>query len=309
MILQTGQRTDIPAFYSTWLINRIKEGFVLVRNPYNPLSVTKYILTKETIDLIAFCSKNPKPLLAYWDEIKDFRQFWHMTITSFSKDIEPNVPCINEAMETFIDLSERVGSNHIVWRYDPIFLTKKYTFDYHIKTFSHMVETLYPYTDCVVISFLDIYDKILNNLKDIRRPSYKACLEIGKALIEIAHNRGLAVKTCSEGNLLASLGADTEGCFTKESFEAAFNCKIHLPKRPSARKNCNCFLHGDIGAYDTCLHQCQYCYANGKIENVLNNYKQHDPLSPFIIGHSTSADQVRVADSSKWLDLQSAFIF
>ena len=92
MIIQTGMRTDIPAFYSEWLVNRIKEKYVLVRNPYNPSQVTKYSLSPDVVDLIAFCTKNPAPMLPHMDILKPYGQYWFVTITPYGRDIEPNVP-------------------------------------------------------------------------------------------------------------------------------------------------------------------------------------------------------------------------
>lgn len=128
-------RTDIPAFYSQWFFNRIKEGFVLTRNPYNPSSVTKYVLSPTVVDCISFCTKNPSPIIDRLNEIKDFRQIWHVTITSYGKDIEPNVPSKIDVIESVKKLSAIVGKEKLFWRYDPIFISKKYSVEYHIRAF------------------------------------------------------------------------------------------------------------------------------------------------------------------------------
>ena len=127
MILNTGNRTDIPAFFSDWFFNRIQEGFVCVRNPYFPHQVTKYILDPQVIDIICFCTKNPKPMLSRLDLIKDYKQFWFVTITPYNQTIEPYVPNKNEIIRSFIELSKKIGSRCIGWRYDPIFLNDYYT--------------------------------------------------------------------------------------------------------------------------------------------------------------------------------------
>jgi hypothetical protein len=129
MIINTGQRTDIPAFYPKWLANRIKEGFVCVRNPYNPMQVSRYMINPEVVDAIGFCTKNPEPFFPYLELVKDYGQFWYVTITSYGKDIEPMVPDKERVIEAFKFLSERVGTNAIGWRYDPIFVSDKYTID------------------------------------------------------------------------------------------------------------------------------------------------------------------------------------
>lgn len=122
MIINTGCRTDIPAFYSKWLMNRIKEGYVLVRNPYYKSQVTRYSLSSDVVDCLAFCTKNPEPMLQYLDELDKYKQYWFVTITPYGKDIEPIVPDKEKVMESFKKLSEHIGVDSIGWRYDPIFI-------------------------------------------------------------------------------------------------------------------------------------------------------------------------------------------
>ena len=120
MIIQTGMRTDIPAFYSKWFLNRIKEGYVLVRNPYNERQVTRYCLAPDVVDLIAFCTKNPAPMLPYMNVLKPYGQYWFVTITPYGRDIEPNVPDKEKVMDDFKKLSDIVGVDSMGWRYDPM---------------------------------------------------------------------------------------------------------------------------------------------------------------------------------------------
>ena len=120
MIIQTGMRTDIPAFYSKWFLNRIKEGYVLVRNPYNERQVTRYCLAPDVVDLIAFCTKNPAPMLPYMNVLKPYGQYWFVTITPYGRDIEPNVPDKEKVMDDLKKLSDIVGVDSMGWRYDPM---------------------------------------------------------------------------------------------------------------------------------------------------------------------------------------------
>ena len=124
MIINTGMRTDIPAFYSEWFMNRVREGFVLVRNPYNQDRITRYELKPEVVDCIAFCTKDPQPMLKFHDELKIYHQYWFVTITPYGREVEPNVPPKETVMHDFILLSKAVGINCIGWRYDPIFIDK-----------------------------------------------------------------------------------------------------------------------------------------------------------------------------------------
>ncbi|MDE6658643.1 MAG: DUF1848 domain-containing protein, partial [Eubacterium sp.] len=251
MILQTGMRTDIPAFYSKWFINRIKEGYVLVRNPYNPTAVTKYKINPDVVDLIAFCTKNPAPMLEHMDILKPFGQYWFVTITPYGKEIEPNVPDKKQVAEDFKTLSKIVGIDSIGWRYDPIFITEKYSLDFHLKTFEKMAKLLSGYTNTCIISFIDLYKKVLKNFPQARMVSKEERLTIGKAFAEIGKKYGITIKACAEGNELAPYGVDCNGCLTQAVYEQALHTKLNMPKRKGQRGECACFLGNDIGAYDT----------------------------------------------------------
>lgn len=306
MIINTGMRTDIPAFYAKWLINRIKEGFVLVRNPYYPSQVTRYSLSPEVVDLIAFCTKNPGPMLPHMDVLKPFGQYWFVTITPYGKDIEPNVPDKQKVMEDFRKLSDIIGVDCIGWRYDPILVDAEHTVDWHISEFGQMAETLAGYTKTCVISFIDIYKKVARNFPEARVVDQKDRLTIGKAFIEIAREYDITIKPCAEGNDLAAYGADCSGCMTVKTFETALHAGLDVPKRGKNQRNgdCACLLGTDIGAYDTCGHLCKYCYANTRPELVKANMKKHDPKSPFLIGGSEQGDVIHEAEQKSWMDYQ-----
>ena len=306
MIINTGMRTDIPAFYHEWLINRIKEGFVLVRNPYNPSQVTRYSLSYEVVDLIAFCTKNPAPMLPHMDVLKPYGQYWFVTITPYGKDIEPNVPDKQKVMEDFKKLSDIVGVDSVGWRYDPIFVDDKHSADWHITQFEQMAAMLSGYTKTCVISFIDIYKKVERNFPEAREVFKKDRLTIGKAFIEIAKQHDITIRPCAEGNDLAPYGADCSGCMTVKTFETALHARLDVPKRSRNQRNneCACLLGTDIGTYDTCGHLCRYCYANTNAALVRENMKQHDPKSPFLIGNSLPGDAIHEAEQKSWLDLQ-----
>lgn len=159
MILNTGNRTDIPAFYTPWFMNRVKSGEVLVRSPYAENQVTRYRLDPSVVDLLVFCTKNPYPILPHLKSLSIFDTFWHVTITPYGRDIEPNVPSKRDILSAFQYLSHQIGANRIVWRYDPILINHTYTTAYHIEAFRSMAETLQGYTHQVVISFIDLYEK------------------------------------------------------------------------------------------------------------------------------------------------------
>ena len=308
MIINTGQRTDIPAFYPEWFANRLQEGFVCVRNPYDPQQVTRYRLDPSIVDLIGFCSKNPSPMFPFMHLLRDYGQYWYVTITPYGRDIEPNVPDKHRLLSDFRILSDMVGVDSIGWRYDPIFLSDRYTKDYHLKAFSQMARALEGATKTVVISFIDLYEKVKRNFPEVGKVLREDRIELGRAIIQIAASHGMTVKPCAEGNELAAFGADCSGCMTIPDYEKAIGQRLIVPKRKPARAECACYLACDIGAYDTCRHLCRYCYANSDRSRVLVNAKLHDPMSPFLLGNYEEGDRIHDAQQRSWIDRQMSFI-
>ena len=304
MIINTGQRTDIPAFYTDWFVNRLKVGFVLVRNPYNPRSVTRYRLSPEVVDLIGFCTKNPAPMLPHMDLLRPYGQFWYVTITPYGKEIEPGVPDKREVRDSFRRLSDTVGPDRMGWRYDPVFISGDYPAERHIKAFEYMAKSLSGYTRTAVISFVDLYEKTKRNFPEVRPVTAEQRLLLGKAFVEIAGQYGMTVRPCGEGDELARFGADCSGCMTVAMYEQALGRRLKVPKTAPARKECACYLGGDIGAYNTCGHLCRYCYANYDAATVRKNLAAHDPESPLLIGHLEPGDQVHEAKQESWIDPQ-----
>lgn len=305
MILNTGNRTDIPAYYSEWFYNRIKEGFVLARNPYYPEQVLKYKLSPEVIDCICFCTKNPGPMLDRLDEIKNFGQFWFVTITPYGKDIEPYVPDKEKVLSDFCILSERVGKNAVGWRYDPIFLSERYSMEFHISAFAKMAERLKGKTSQCVISFIDLYEKTKKNFPGVKAVSRQDAVMLTKELVRIAQKNEMKIYTCAEGDYLAEYGADCGGCMRTEVIERAIGCALKIPKsKKSSRETCNCLLGNDIGMYNTCPHGCLYCYANYDMSIVKENLKSHNPLSPLLVGGINPEDNIKDVRQESYIDNQ-----
>ncbi len=304
MIINTGQRTDIPAFYSDWFANRLKEGFVCVRNPYNPSQVSRYCLDPAVVDVIGFCTKNPSPMFKYMDLLKDYGQYWFVSITPYGRDIEPNVPNKHKLIEDFKHLSEMVGVNSVGWRYDPVFISERYTEEYHLHAYNQIASALDGYTETSVISFIDLYPKVRRNFPEAKKVDKEQRLRLGKAFVEIASAHGMTVKPCAEGNELAVFGADCSGCMKISDYEKAIGKKLDAPKKKGARAECVCYLACDIGAYNTCKHLCRYCYANAETEKVLAMSSLHDPESPFLIGSFQEGDKVHDVPQKSWIDEQ-----
>ena len=308
MIIQTGNRTDIPAFYAEWFANRLKEGFVLVRNPFNDRSVTRYVLDPSVVDLMVFCTKNPEPMLRYMDLLKPFRQYWFVTITPYGKDIEPNVPDKTAVMRTFRRFASIVGPDNICWRYDPIFIDETWTAERHIACFRAMCETLAGSTRTAVISFIDLYEKVKRNFPEVRTVPFRIQLELTQAFVEIGREYGMTIRPCGESKELEKAGADCSGCMTQSVFEEAIGQNLILPPNPNNRRECACYITGDIGAYNTCGHFCRYCYANADRNVVIRSMKNHDPSSPLLTGHIQPGDKISQAKQVSWIDPQMRLV-
>ena len=304
MIINTGQRTDIPAFYARWLCNRLRAGRVLVRNPYNPTSVTAYRLSPEVVDVIGFCTKNPAPMLPHLDLLRPYGQYWYVTITPYGREIEPHVPDKRAVLASFRRLSDALGPDCVGWRYDPIFLSEDYPVQRHIEAFARIAEGLSGYTHTAVISFIDLYEKTKRNFPEARAVVRADRLALGRAFVEIGQKYGLVIRPCGEGDELAALGADCSGCMTVAMYEKAAGSRLKVPAFTPSREACACYLSCDIGAYNTCGHLCRYCYANCDARAVRENMRRHDPASPLLVGRPRPEDAVRDAKQLSWIDPQ-----
>lgn len=308
MIIQTGLRTDIPAFYSQWFLNRLQAGYVLVRNPYNPVVVTRYRLSPDVVDAIGFCTKNPAPMLPHMDALKEYGQYWYVTITPYGREIEPNVPPKEQVMEEFKKLSSIVGRDSAGWRYDPVFISADYPLERHLEEFERMACNLAGYTETCVISFIDLYRKVQRNFPEARAVSKADRLVIGKEFVRIGKKYGMEIKGCGEGRELAPYGVNCDGCMTMETYEKAIGKPLAAPgQRAKGRNECACHLSCDIGQYDTCAHFCRYCYANTDRRAVQRNMQNHDPKSPLLVGTLKAEDQIHEAKQESWLDAQMNF--
>ena len=201
-----------------------------------------------------------------------------------------------------------VGINSIGWRYDPIFISERYTAAYHLRAFDQMAAALDGYTKTAVISFIDLYPKVRRNFPEAREITKEQRLALGKELIRIASDHGMTVKPCAEGDELAVYGAECGGCMRISDYEKAIGRRLNVPKRKGARAKCACYLACDIGAYNTCKHLCKYCYANAEPAKVLAQSRLHDPKSPFLIGNYMDGDRIHDVPQKSWIDGQTSLL-
>lgn len=303
MIINTGGRTDTVQYYSEWLLNRFKEGFVYSRNPFYPNKVNRYELTPQKVDCVVFCSKNYEPILKRLHEITDnYNTYFFYTITGYGKDIEPNVPSIEKSINTLYRLEEIVGAKRIAWRYDPVLLIDKYTTDYHIKTFNKMTEALTTHIDRCIFSFVDMYKKLSVNMPDLKATSEEDKEIIAKGLGEIAKKHNLHLQTCATNGNYEQYNIYPSGCMTLDILGKANGIQFKKLKHNGMRTHCNCIETRDIGAYDTCPNGCKYCYANSTPKKAIENYKIHDKNSPILLGKIKDTDIIQQGNQKSFLE-------
>lgn len=310
MILSVSRRTDIPAFYSNWFLNRLNEGFVLVRNPMNYHQVGKIILSPDVIDCIVFWTKNPKKIVEKLDLLKDYKYYFQVTINPYNKEIEQNVALKNTIIESFQILSEKIGKEKTIWRYDPIIITEDTDINYHYKCFNYLCKRLNGYTDSCVISFVDIYKKTERNMKDVKYnlASNDTMLEISKNIADIANNYSIKIYSCSELIDLSSVGIEHGRCIDDKLISKIVGQELDIKKDKNQRAECGCVESIDLGAYNTCRHGCKYCYANFSVTAVKNNTIKHNPESPMLIGNLEPDDKVYERKMTSYINKQLKFI-
>ena len=305
MILSVSRRTDIPAFYPKWFINRIREGYVYVRNPFNANQISNIPLSQDVVDCIVFWTKNPSPMMTYLPEINEKYNgafYFQYTINAYGKDMEPSVPPLESRIETFIEIAETYGADKVVWRYDPIFLTEKYTVDWHIQSFKYIFERIGDYTDTCVISFIDMYDKTKANTKDfdIRPPTPPEIDTLAAEFSDIVSGSDVVIKTCAEHIDLKKYGIEHNSCIDKNRIENITGWEIKA-KPDKQRTDCQCIECADIGLYNTCLHGCRYCYANYNYSQVKNAFAAHSDDSPLLTGKITADSKITAYSKAKSL--------
>lgn len=288
MILSVSRRTDIPSFYSEWFVNRLREGFVYVKNPFNANQISRIKLNPQTIECIVFWSKNPSPLIQYLKEIDTlgYKYYFQFTITSYDKSIEPNIPKKEKIIQAFKELSEKIGSEKIIWRYDPIFLTEKYNIAYHLKWFEYLADKLNNCTKKCIFSFIDMYKKCEKNLKAVNlgQLTDKDKDILISELSSIAQKYSLKLESCAQKESFEQYGVSHGKCIDDELISKIINNRLEIAKDKNQRNQCGCVSSVDIGTYNTCKNFCRYCYANYSEKTVLKNIENHDTTSPLITG-------------------------
>lgn len=290
MILNVSGRTDVVAFYTSWFMNRYREGYVDVRNPFYEKQVSRIYFND--VDAIVFCTKNPLPIIKYLPTIKHPIIF-QITLTPYKQDLEPNVIPKGKIVDSIKKIASIIGSDYVYVRYDPIIINDLYTIDYHIKAFDNLCHLLEDYVKHIIISFVDDYKNVQNNhkilnIKNLTDNDYQI---IGENFYKSAKKCNITVQTCCEEHNLVEYGFIKRDCV---DHQLIFKLTGKTKFAKWRERNCNCVSMVDIGAYNTCSHYCKYCYANYDEKRVHNNILKHDSSSSLLIGKLASDDIIKV---------------
>ncbi|MFW6281743.1 MAG: DUF1848 domain-containing protein [bacterium] len=296
MIISASRRTDIPAFYSEWFMNRIRNEYFYKVNPFNKNQVKGISLAPKDVDAIVFWSKQPKPMLPHLKELneKGYNYYFQYTMNNYPEILEPNLPELSKRIEVFKKLSSQTSPKQVVWRYDPIIHSSITPIDFHLEKFDYIASEICNYTERVVISFLDIYGKTKRKLKKLQKNNdieFKDIVEYNDKLIKIsteikkiANNYGLEIESCGELDNDSAKIIKPGACIDKDLINDLFDLNLEVKKDKNQRSQCLCVNSEDMGSYDTCKFACTYCYANNSQKAVNNKTKKHNPESSVLIG-------------------------
>ena len=283
MVISSSRRTDIPAFYSDWLINRIRAGVVKTRNPFNSAQVQEISLRPEDVNCIVFWTKDPAPMLPKLQILDEmgYHYYFQFTLTPYGRELEQNLRPKPEIVETFRSLSRKIGSHQVIWRYDPIILNRDWSVDCHITAYEELCKRLSPYTERVIISFVDLYKKVYTDR--MREITPLEMVTLAKEFAGIAADNGLSIYSCCEALDLSVYSIGKSACIDKELIQRITGMPVEAKPDRNQRPNCGCCKSVDIGAYNTCGNGCVYCYANHSPASTARNRERHNPDSAFLM--------------------------
>ena len=295
MLISVSRRTDIPAYYTPWFINRLRAGYCAVPNPFNAGQVSRIDLRPEAVDAFIFMSRNFRPLLPHLDELdrRGYRALYEATLMDNPRLLDGHTPSLQAGLRTLCRLSDQVGKDCLVWRYDPIVISNLTPPDFHRRTFASIAAALKGRAFRVVISLVDPYPKAVRRWEALRQQglivapaeeALAAFLALAPDLAESAARSGIEIEACAEVVDLEPYGIRHGACIDGNYIARRFNLPLTASKDPGQRPACGCSISRDIGMYNTCLHGCAYCYATSSFERARLRHAQHDPASPSLTG-------------------------
>ncbi|UCG52012.1 MAG: DUF1848 domain-containing protein [Candidatus Latescibacterota bacterium] len=296
MIISASRRTDIPAFYSRWFMNRVRQGFCLVPNPFNTKQISRVTLAPGDVDALVFWSKDPEPMLEHLPELDrlGFAYYFLFTLNDYPDDLEPKVPGLSRRLATFKRLSKRLGPDRVIWRYDPIVISTATSHEYHRNRFASLTRELSGFTRRVIVSLVNYYRKTDRRLSRLEQAGITfernvANLTETRRLLEFmswtASHEGMEIQSCAEEEDYSAGGVKPGSCIDAELIHR-LGRTVSPKKDPGQRDSCRCVISRDIGVPDTCLHGCRYCYATRNNELAQKRHAEHDPDSSVLWGPS-----------------------
>lgn len=257
--------------------------------------VSKVSLKPDIVDGMVLWTKNPLPMMDRLDELASYNYYFQFTLNPYQTDVEVNLPSKKDVIiPAFQKLSNLIGSERVVWRYDPIFLNEKYSIEYHIENFEKIAQHLEGYTKKCTISFIDYYRNTVNNVKDLNLLTLSDLDKemLAQTLSQIARKYNLEMDTCAENIDLSKYGIKHARCIDEKLLERIAGYPFKVEKDKSQRLECGCVTSVDIGQYNTCNNGCKYCYANYSLKSVENNLRKHDCMSPLLSGDIEDEDKI-----------------
>jgi DNA repair photolyase len=313
MIISASRRTDIPAFYADWFMNRVREGYFHRVNPFNSKQVSGFSLKPEDVDAICFWTKNPKPLIKHLDELDErgINYYFQFTLNPYDKTFEPKVPTSDERIATIKELAGRIGAERVVWRYDPVILSSITPVTWHLEQMERIARQLKGSTRRLVFSFYDFYGKgqgRLNKaltgtgieLEDITASEHQSALElVATGFKDIARRHRLQISSCSEEVDLTPIGIPHGACIDGNLIKELFGVRTTASKDKNQRESCGCVESADMGIYNTCQFGCGYCYANFNEGMIENNCRKHFPDSPSLLDRYEGQIEIQTSLNKK----------
>lgn len=273
-------------------MKRIRTGWCAVPNPVNLHQISVVELSPSSVDAIVFWSKNPSPMMRYLTELDErgFRYYFQFTLNAYPSVLEPNLPNLTSRIETFRELSERLGPHRVIWRYDPIIISTITPVEFHEEQFDYLAHELRRSTKRVIVSLVDLYAHSQRRLASLEKEGVvfirnTDVVELMTNLAAIAKSKGLEICSCAEVENFASSGVTPGQCIDANLINSIWSLKLKYVKDPGQRPACLCTVGKDIGVNDTCVHGCVYCYSTRSYSLAQRRFKEHDPNSPLLWGN------------------------
>ena len=286
MIISASRRTDIPALYADWFLNRLKAGYVLIPHPCNAERISRVTLLPEQVDCIVFWTKNAAPALDMLPLVEKmgYRFYFQVTLTPYGPTLEQNLPTVSERIKTFQTLSRLIGAHRVVWRYDPVTIDQLRTVSWHLQQFETLCHALSGYITRCIFSFIFPYRHLKNRFAAVQQHDIH---QIAAGFSSIAQQYDITLFSCAEKTDLQPYQISHAACIDKALVEQMVGCGINSKKDMRQRDGCQCIKSVDIGVYDTCINGCIYCYACSDNRIALQQFKHHHPEAPMLSGYPT----------------------